>query len=359
MPSKNDDSNADKKKDDHTNLFMNIIDNVKLEFEAPESFLDIDQEKCERFKSYLKKMCDYLKAENDLSSSSGLKTTVNGIDSVSLLPSELIVDKSLVDNEQIYQQLQLYNGDTLASLPSLSKFFAKCMLKLDTLKLSVDKGMIFDAKKKKKNGLGKSLVKEKINNNHDSEGPSSADDGDDDDDDEEDEYKSESDNEENLNLNQNDSNENEELREDDEEDKNDLNEDEKFDDDFDEAELEDDNEASDDGDQGDDVEEDDDDEYDYMFDDHLPGENDDANDPNAEYDLVGAEVDSGLYTGQLDNIEEINLKKQKIVQKPKNRIKNLFADENMSDDEEIDSKQAKSSLEIRQEKVIKIILTNL
>jgi hypothetical protein len=353
MPSKSDNLNADKKKDNQLSLFMDIIDKIQHDFDSPESFLDVDRDKCDRFKSYLKKMCDYLNAEDDLSSG---KVTINGANSAPLLPSELIVDKNLVDNEQIYQQLQLYNGDTLASLPSLSKFFAKCMLKLDSLKLNVDKGAHVDAKKRKRDIVAKLTSKEKTNEaNIHSESLSSADDGDNDDDDDDDEddddddgngiedgYGSEIDNQENLNEDNLDE------------------EEDQFDDDFDEAELDDksngtdndDDDKEDDDDNDNDNENDEeDDEYDYMFDDELPGEKGDENDPNVEYDLVGAENDSGLYTGQLDNIEEMNFKKEKIAQKQKSRVKNLFADENEPEDEANNSKQAKSSLELRQEKV--------
>jgi len=50
----------------------------------------------------------------------------------------LIVDKDLVDNEQIYQQLQLYNNDTSSSIGSLTKFFSKCVLGIDSLSFNVE-----------------------------------------------------------------------------------------------------------------------------------------------------------------------------------------------------------------------------
>ena len=65
-----------------------------------------DTNKSDRFKSYLKKFYDYLKInESLLNDVSGGTTKVTATTNESL--PELIIDTKLVDNEQIYQQLQL------------------------------------------------------------------------------------------------------------------------------------------------------------------------------------------------------------------------------------------------------------
>jgi len=51
---------------------------------------------------------------------------------------ELIIDTKLVDNEQIYQQLQLYNNEASSSLGSLAKFFSKCLVSIDSVSFSVE-----------------------------------------------------------------------------------------------------------------------------------------------------------------------------------------------------------------------------
>ena len=52
------------------------------------------------------------------------------------LPSALIVSKELVDDEQIYQQLQL--ASTSTSLASMAKFFSKCLVNLDAMSFQID-----------------------------------------------------------------------------------------------------------------------------------------------------------------------------------------------------------------------------
>ena len=89
--------------------------------------------KCERFKSYLKKLYDFLKVNEEALS----EHTTSSSSKLESLP-ELIVDKNLVDNEQIYQQLQLYNNDTSSSIGSLTKFFSKCVVAIDDLSFNVD-----------------------------------------------------------------------------------------------------------------------------------------------------------------------------------------------------------------------------
>jgi U3 small nucleolar RNA-associated protein MPP10 len=51
---------------------------------------------------------------------------------------ELIIDTKLVDNEQIYQQLQLYNNEASSSLGSLAKFFSKCLVSIDSVSFNVE-----------------------------------------------------------------------------------------------------------------------------------------------------------------------------------------------------------------------------
>ncbi len=53
---------------------------------------------------------------------------------------ELIVDKSYVDTEQIYQQIQLYNNqaESSSSLNSLTKFFSKCLIAIDSISFNID-----------------------------------------------------------------------------------------------------------------------------------------------------------------------------------------------------------------------------
>jgi len=53
---------------------------------------------------------------------------------------ELIVDKELVDSEQIYQQIQLYNNEieSTSSISSLTKFFSKSLVALDSISFNID-----------------------------------------------------------------------------------------------------------------------------------------------------------------------------------------------------------------------------
>ena len=53
----------------------------------------------------------------------------------------MIVDGSLVDTEQIYQQLQLYNteADSANSINSLTRFFSKSLLAVDAMSFNVNK----------------------------------------------------------------------------------------------------------------------------------------------------------------------------------------------------------------------------
>ena len=78
-------------------------------------------------------MYDYLKINEETLSE---HTTASGGKFESL--PELIVEKNLVDNEQIYQQLQLYNSDKSSSINSLTKFFSKCVVGLDSLSFNVE-----------------------------------------------------------------------------------------------------------------------------------------------------------------------------------------------------------------------------
>lgn len=104
-----------------------------------------DSEKSERFKLYLKRLYDYLKAQddNDYISTKSPHTNpkISQSNQSSALP-ELIVDKNLVDLEQIYQQLQLYNQNSdltsSASINSLTKFFSKCLVNMDMLSFNLD-----------------------------------------------------------------------------------------------------------------------------------------------------------------------------------------------------------------------------
>lgn len=82
-------------------------------------------------------------ADGTKQSKSANKKQPNRASDVSILP-ELIIDKKLVDLEQIYQQLQLYNNldvrEDLActSISSLTKFFSKCLVQSSRLSFNVD-----------------------------------------------------------------------------------------------------------------------------------------------------------------------------------------------------------------------------
>ena len=93
-------------------------------------------------------MYDYLKVQDDELVGSIMSSTSNSASKSNAQYSlpELIVDSKLVDAEQIYQQLQLYNNDqTSTSLASMTKFFSRCLVNLDGLTFNVD----YSAKTKK------------------------------------------------------------------------------------------------------------------------------------------------------------------------------------------------------------------
>ena len=97
-----------------------------------------DEKKSERFKTYLKKFYDYLKVNEEEISSNHTNNSAN--DSQIISVPELIVDKDLVDSEQIYQQVQLYNNerDSSSSISSLTKFFSKSLVSLDSMSFNID-----------------------------------------------------------------------------------------------------------------------------------------------------------------------------------------------------------------------------
>lgn len=98
----------------------------------------------------MKRLYDYIKIQDDhddhLSRSLGQtskshQSATNNASSTAL--PELIIDKNLVDLEQIYQQLQLYNQNsdlsaTSASINLLTKFFSKCLVQLDNISFNLD-----------------------------------------------------------------------------------------------------------------------------------------------------------------------------------------------------------------------------
>ena len=147
-----------------------------------------DEKKSDRFKRYLKHFYDYLKInqnEDNNTSTTTATTTVN--QSLYSLP-ELIVYTGLVDNEQIYQQLQLYNNEDQCSIQHMTKFFAKCLLNKDNLTFNVD------TRKMSANGMnggggggGGERDKETTDNfdSNDEQENEREEDGDDDDEDEE------------------------------------------------------------------------------------------------------------------------------------------------------------------------------
>lgn len=53
---------------------------------------------------------------------------------------ELIVDEKIVDTEQIYQQLQLYNNelDSSSSINNLTKFFSKSLVAIDSISFNIN-----------------------------------------------------------------------------------------------------------------------------------------------------------------------------------------------------------------------------
>lgn len=80
-------------------------------------------------------------------------TTRSNANKFESLP-QLIVDKQLVDNEQIYQQLQLYNNDTSSSIQSLTKFFSKCLVSIDSISFNVELKKTLINKNEQTNGNG-------------------------------------------------------------------------------------------------------------------------------------------------------------------------------------------------------------
>ncbi|CAF0782907.1 unnamed protein product [Brachionus calyciflorus] len=124
-----------------------LLIKINDEFENLESFLEVDEEKSNRFRSYIKTLYDYIKIQDDndyISSSSSINTKKNtsSANSTSSALPELIVDNKLVDLEQIYQQLQLYNQNSdltsSASINSLTKFFSKCLVHSDSISFNVN-----------------------------------------------------------------------------------------------------------------------------------------------------------------------------------------------------------------------------
>lgn len=122
----------------------NVLTNIKSEFDNVEAFVTPDTKKCERFKTYLKKFYDFVKVnEEDISSdliSNEITSAKSKQKRISSVP-ELIVDTGLVDTEQIYQQLQLYNTelDSASSINNLTKFFSKSLLAADSISFNVNK----------------------------------------------------------------------------------------------------------------------------------------------------------------------------------------------------------------------------
>ena len=137
----------------------------------------IDEEKSERFKKYLKRLYDYLKIHDDDVTTSHKSNTNN----MQFSLPELIIDKNLVDTEQIYQQLQLYNNDqSSTSINSLTKFFSKCLVNLDNLSFNIDL-----KSKKKSNGLNgatNGTTTDNLDSNEEADKEEEDDDYDDDDD---------------------------------------------------------------------------------------------------------------------------------------------------------------------------------
>lgn len=116
------------------------LGNITKEFENVENFVESDNTKSDRFKNYLKSFYDYLKVnEEEISSDLSKNSQKPVIKRVSSVP-ELIVDKNIVDSEQIYQQLQLYNNelDSSSSINSLTKFFSKSLVSIDSISFNID-----------------------------------------------------------------------------------------------------------------------------------------------------------------------------------------------------------------------------
>ncbi|RNA06702.1 U3 small nucleolar ribonucleo MPP10 [Brachionus plicatilis] len=125
-----------------TDKLDDLFDKIKNEFDALESFLEKNEEKSDRFRMYVKSLYDFIKIQDDndyITFSSNKKIPTPS--QPSALP-ELIIDKNLVDLEQIYQQLQLYNQNSdltsSASINSLTKFFSKCLAQPEPMSFSID-----------------------------------------------------------------------------------------------------------------------------------------------------------------------------------------------------------------------------
>ena len=94
---------------------------------------------------------------------------------------ELIVDKSFVDTEQIYQQIQLYNNEaeSSCSLNSLTKFFSKCLVDAESIAFNLD------LTKKRSSGVSSDTANgtttDNIDDSNDGEDEQEFDDDDDDD----------------------------------------------------------------------------------------------------------------------------------------------------------------------------------
>jgi len=140
-------------------------------------FKRANETKSERFKRCLKCFYDYLKIqhnnddenENENSSNKGKSLTKKNKSIQQQqqqhhsLP-ELIVDSRLVDNEQIYQQLQLYNND---SIHSMTKFFAKCLLNVEQISFNIDMKKAISKSKKSQNNPGSLINTDNSNTNFD------------------------------------------------------------------------------------------------------------------------------------------------------------------------------------------------
>jgi hypothetical protein len=168
----------------------------------------VNDEKGERFKTYLKHIYDFLKIQDDdqVSSQAAVsnktqskKQPKNNTSSVISLSSdlpELIVDKNLVDMEQIYQQMHLLftnSNDTTQLMSTFTKFFSKCMIQLDDLSFNIDLSQQNGTARKsaavgKKNGSALSLASTEDYSSADADEDDEEDeeDFDDDDDDEDD-----------------------------------------------------------------------------------------------------------------------------------------------------------------------------
>ncbi len=100
---------------------------------------------------------------------------------------ELIIDKNLVDSEQIYQQLQLFNTsqDASSSINSLTKYFSRSLVNSDSISFNLDVKSTLKGKSISNgfNGSNNSNSPTDINSNDDADQSDDEEDDDDDDDD--------------------------------------------------------------------------------------------------------------------------------------------------------------------------------